>query len=181
MSRIAIPALDDAPAASKPVLEAIHKQLGLVPNLYRLVASSPAALSGLTGLSAALARTLDVKTRERLAIATAQVNGCDYCLSAHTYLGLNLAKLSPDEIALNRKGASSDAKADAAVRFGAKVAETRGKVSAADIAAVRLAGFTEAQVIEIVAVVAENFLTNLINNVAETDIDFPTVLTSQAA
>ena len=119
MSRISIPTLDDAPAASRPILEAVNGQLGLVPNLFRLVALSPAALAGMTGLSGALSKALDVKTRERLAIATAQVNGCDYCLSAHTYLGLNLARLSPEEIALNRNGASSDAKADAAVRFGA--------------------------------------------------------------
>lgn len=181
MSRIAIPTRDEAPAASQPILDAVNAQLGVVPNLFRLVALSPAALTGLTSLSGALAKTLDVKTRERLAIATAQVNGCDYCLSAHTYLGLNLAKLSPEEVDLNRKGASSDAKADAAVRFGARVAEARGKVAAADLDAVRSAGFTDAQVIEIVAVVAENFLTNLINNVAQTDIDFPVSLTAQAA
>ena len=130
MSRISIPTLDDAPAASRPILEAVNGQLGLVPNLFRLVALSPAALAGMTGLSGALSKALDVKTRERLAIATAQVNGCDYCLSAHTYLGLNLARLSPEEIALNRNGASSDAKADAAVRFGATVAQTRGRISA---------------------------------------------------
>lgn len=135
----------------------------------------------MTGLSGALAKTLDVKTRERIAIATAQVNGCDYCLSAHSYLGLNLARMSSEEIALNRKGASGDPKADAAVRFATKVAQTRGKVSAEDIAAVKGAGFSEAQVVDIVSVVAENFLTNLINNVAETDIDFPVVLTAQAA
>ena len=135
----------------------------------------------MTNLSGALAKALDVKTRERLAIATAQVNGCDYCLSAHTYLGLNLARLSAEEIAMNRNGASSDAKADAAVRFGAKVAQTRGKIADADLDAVRQAGFTDAQVIEIVAVVAENFLTNLINNVADTDIDFPVSPTAKAA
>ena len=181
MSRISIPTLDDAPSASRPILDAVNAQLGVTPNLVRLVALSPAALAGMTGLSGALAKALDVKTRERLAIATAQVNGCDYCLSAHTYLGLNLARLSPEEIALNRQGASSDAKADAAVRFGAKVAQTRGKITTADLDAVRQAGFTDAQVIEIVAVVAENVLTNLINNVADTDIDFPVSLTAQAA
>ena len=181
MSRISIPTLDDAQSASRPILDAVNAQLGVTPNLFRLVALSPAALAGMTGLSGALAKALDVKTRERLAIATAQVNGCDYCLSAHTYLGLNLARLSPEEIALNRQGASSDAKADAAVRFGAKVAQTRGKITTADLDAVRQAGFTDAQVIEIVAVVAENVLTNLINNVADTDIDFPVSLTAQAA
>ena len=181
MTRISIPTREDAPAASHPILEAVNGQLGVVPNLFRLVALSPAALAGMTSLSGALAKALDVKTRERLAIATAQVNGCDYCLSAHTYLGLNLARLSAEEIALNRNGGSSDAKADAAVRFGAKVAQTRGKIAAADLDAVRQAGFTDAQVIEIVAIVGENFLTNLINNVADTDIDFPVSLTAKAA
>lgn len=181
MSRIAIPTREAAPTASQPILDAVNKQLGVVPRLFRLVSISPAALAGMTSLSGALTRALDVKTRERIALAVAQVNGCDYCLSAHTYLGLNLAKISPEEIALNRKGKSSDSKADAAVRFAARVAETRGKVTDVDIAAVKSAGFTEAQVIEIVAIVAENFLTNLINNVAETDIDFPVVLAAEAA
>ncbi len=181
MSRISVPALESTPAASQPILEAVNKQLGVVPNLFRLAALSPAALTGMTGLSGALGKALDVKTRERIAIATAQVNGCDYCLSAHAYLAANLAKLSPAEIEANRKGASTDEKADAAVRFAARVAQTRGKVSDADLAAVKLAGFSEAQIVEIVTVVAENFLTNLLNNVAETDIDFPVIHTAQAA
>lgn len=181
MSRLAIPSRDAAPTDSQPILDAVNKQLGVVPNLFRLVSISPAALAGMTSFSGALGKTLDVKTRERIAIATAQVNGCDYCLSAHTYLGLNLAKISPEEVALNRKGASGDPKADAAVRFATKVAQNRGKVSDADIGAVKLAGFSEAQIVEIVAVVAENFLTNLLNNVAETDIDFPVVRAAEAA
>lgn len=181
MSRIAIPAREDALDATRPLLDAVEKQLGVVPNLFRLVGLSPAALTGMLGLSGALARTLDVKTRERIALAVAQVNGCDYCLSAHTYLGLNLAKIDGAEIALNRAGASSDPRAHAAVRFAARVAELRGKVPDADLEAVKAAGFTDAQIIEIVALVAENVLTNFVNNVAETDIDFPVVRTALAA
>jgi uncharacterized peroxidase-related enzyme len=181
MSRIAIPSRDNAPSASQPILDAVNKQLGVVPNLFRLVALSPAALTGMTSLSGALTKALDVKTRERIALAVAQVNGCDYCLSAHTYLGLNLAKIGPDEIALNRKGASSDPKADAAVRFAAKVAENRGRVSDGDLAAVRAGGFTDAQIVEIVAVVVENVFTNFINIVADTDIDFPVVRAVEVA
>lgn len=181
MSRLAIPAREDAPAAAQPLLDAVEKQLGVVPNLFRLVATSPATLEGYLGLNAALGRTLDAKTRERIAIAVAQANGCDYCLSAHTYLGLNLAKIDEAEIALNRAGHSGDAKADAAIVFARQVLAARGEVSEADIAAVRLVGFSEAQVIEIVASVALNVLTNYINNVAETDIDFPVVLAAQAA
>jgi uncharacterized peroxidase-related enzyme len=181
MSRLTIPAREDAPAKSQPLLDAIEKQLGVVPNLFRLVGTSPAALQGYLGLNGALGHTLDAKTRERIALAIAQANGCDYCLSAHTYLGLNLAKIDEIEIALNRAGHSGDAKADAAILFARKVLGTRGRVSDADIAAVRLAGFSEAQVIEIVANVALNVLTNYINNVAETDIDFPVVRAAEAA
>ncbi|MFG1304778.1 carboxymuconolactone decarboxylase family protein [Xanthobacter autotrophicus] len=181
MSRLAIPARDDVPDASKPILDVVHQQLGVVPNLFRLIAESPAALEGFAANTSALGRTLDVRTREAIALAVAQVNGCDYCLSAHTYLGLNLTKLSPEEIALNRKGASCDPKADAAVRFAAKVARERGHVSDGDITAVRDAGFGAGQIVEIVALVALNVFTNFLNEVAKTDIDFPVVSAAEAA
>jgi uncharacterized peroxidase-related enzyme len=181
MSRLVIPARDDVPAASAPLLDGVEKQLGVVPNMYKMVSQSPAALGALLSFGGALTKALDVRTRERIAVAVAQVNGCDYCLSAHTYIGVNLAKLDGAEVALNRKGASSDPKADAAVRFAAKVAQARGKVGDDDIAAVRAAGYTDAQVVEIVSVVAENFLTNLLNNVAQTEVDFPVVQAAEAA
>ncbi len=181
MPRIAIPARESLPQASQPLLDAVERQLGVVPNLFRLVALSPAALQGFLGLNGALGKALDAKTRERIALAVAQINGCDYCLSAHSYLGLNLAKIDDAEIALNRQGASSDAKANAAVAFAAKIAKTRGRITDADLAAVREAGFIEAQIVEIVAVVAENVFTNFVNIVAETEIDFPIVRASNAA
>ncbi|MGB6446520.1 MAG: hypothetical protein WBF47_15260 [Xanthobacteraceae bacterium] len=110
-----------------------------------------------------------------------RVTGCDYCLSAHTYIGTKLAKITPEDAALNRKGTSTDAKAAAAVAFAAKVAELRGQVSNDDIAAVKAAGYSEAQIVEIVAIVAENVMTNYLNNVADTDMDFPVVQTAIAA
>jgi len=183
MSRLTIPARDEAPAESQPLLDGVFKKLGVVPNLFRIFAQSPAALGGLLGLVGANSKMLDVKTRERIAIAVAQVNGCDYCLSAHTYIGTKLAKITPEDAALNRRGASTDAKAAAAVGFAAKVAKLRGQVSNDDIAAVKTAGYSEAQVVEIVAIVAENVMTNYLNNVADTDIDidFPVVQTAAAA
>jgi uncharacterized peroxidase-related enzyme len=181
MSRLTIPVLDDVPLASKPILEAVHEQLGVVPNLFRLIATSPGALEGFAANSGALAKTLDVRTRERIALAVAQVNGCDYCLSAHSYLALNLAKLSPEEVALNRKGESADPKADAAVRFATKVVRERGHLTEADLEAVRAAGFSDGQIVEIIAVVAENCFTNFLNEVVKTDIDFPVVRAAEAA
>jgi AhpD family alkylhydroperoxidase len=134
MPRIATPAsIEAAPAASQPMLHAVEEQLGVVPNLFRLVSNSPAALEGYLSLSGALARgRLPAPTRERIALAVAEINGCSYCLSAHTYLGKNLAKLDDAEMVANRGGGSNDPKAAAAVRFGAKVARDRGRIGDED-------------------------------------------------
>lgn len=181
MSRIAIPSRDDAPAASQPMLDAVGAQLGVIPNMFRLIGTSPAALEGFLGLNGALGKALDLKTRERIALAVAQINGCDYCLSAHSYLGLNLAKIDEAEIALNRRGQSGDAKAAAAVAFAHAVASLKGKVTDADVAAVRLAGYSDAHIVEIIALVAVNLFTNYVNNALHTDIDFPVVSAAEAA
>ncbi len=183
MSRIPTPAtIEDAPLASRPMLEAVKKQLGVAPNLFLMVANSPAALQGYVGLMGALAKgALPAATRERIALAVAEINGCSYCLSAHSYLGKNLAKLDDAEIAANRAGASNDPKADAAVRFAAKVTRQRGHIADDDLRAVRLAGYDDAQIIEIVQHVALNTWTNYVNEVAKTDIDFPVVEAAQRA
>ena len=177
MSRIPTPAtVADAPAKSQPLLQAVNAQLGVVPNMFRLISTSPQALEGYLGMSGALGKgALPAATRERIALAVAEVNGCDYCLSAHTYLGRNLAKLDDAEITANRNGASNDPKADAAVRFAAQVARARGHVGAAELEAVRVTGYTDAQVIEIVQHVALNTWTNYVNEVFQTEIDFPVV------
>jgi len=176
MTRIAIPAADQTPSASLPLLDAVHKQLGVVPNLMKVVGNSPAALEGYLNLNGALAKgTIGAKTGERIALAVAELNGCSYCLSAHSYLACNLAKLDATEIDANRHGSSGDPKAAAAVRFATQIASARGHVSDADVAAVKAAGFTNAEVIEIVLHVALNTLTNYVNEVAKTEIDFPVV------
>jgi uncharacterized peroxidase-related enzyme len=175
MSRIPTPAtIEAAPAASRPLLQAVKKQLGRAPNLFRLVANSPAALEGYVSLSAALGKgELPAATRERIALAVAGINGCDYCLAAHSYLGRHVARLDDAEITANRDGSSNDVKADAAVKFATKVTQLRGHVTGEDFAAVKAAGYTDAQIIEIVQHVALNTWTNYINTVGETEIDFP--------
>ncbi len=183
MSRIAILAdIQAAPAATHAKLQAVQQQLGTVPNLFRLIANSPAALEGYLGLSGALAKgRLPAATRERLALAISQFNGCGYCLAAHSFLGSHHAKLDDVEIATNRHGHSADTKADAALRFALAVAAQRGHVADADLTEVRAAGYDDAQIIEIVLHVALNVLTNYVNEVAATDIDFPVAAQLQAA
>ncbi len=183
MSRINIPAtVDTAPAAAQPLLAGVKAKLGSVPNLFRLLAVSPAALEGYLGLSGALGKgSLDVRTRERIALAVAEFNGCGYCTSAHAFIGKNMAGLTDAEIAANRNGSSTDDRAAAAVRFAVRVVEARGQVSDADVASIRLAGYSDAEVVEIVLHVALNTLTNYVNEVAETTIDFPAVKARDAA
>jgi len=182
MSRIPTPAsIEAAPPASRPLLEGVKKQLGLVPNMFRLISNSPAALESYLALFGALSKgTLPAPTRERIALAVAEINGCTYCLSAHTYLGKTMAKLEDSEIAANRNGTSHDAKADAAVRFAVKVVRAHGHVGEEDLATVKAAGYDDAQVIEIILHVALNTWTNYLNEVAKTDVDFPLVTVAKA-
>lgn len=183
MSRIPTPAtIADAPAAAQPLLEAVKGMLGSVPNMFRLISNSPAALEGYLGLNGGLAKgALTAPTRERIALAVANYNGCDYCNSAHTYLAKNLAKLDDAEIAANRAGTSTDAKAKAAVDFAVKVSQGRGRVDAAAVEAVKAAGYSDGEVVEIVAHVALNVLTNYINEALGTEVDFPVIEASRAA
>ncbi|HEY1721233.1 MAG TPA: peroxidase-related enzyme [Magnetospirillaceae bacterium] len=183
MSRIPTPnSIEDAPAASQPLLEGVKKQMGMVPNLFRVIANSPAALQAYLGAAGALTKgALPPATRERIALAMAELNGCQYCLSAHTMFAKSRAKLDDAEITANRSGGSNDPHAEAAVRFAVQVAQARGHVSEADIRAVKDAGYDDAQIVEIIVHVAMNTLTNYVNEALKTDIDFPLVSLRQAA
>jgi uncharacterized peroxidase-related enzyme len=175
MSRIAIPGPDESPAESQAILDNVYKTLGFLPNHYRLMSISPHALGGWAGLMGPVSKTLDLKTREGMALAVSEANGCDYCLAAHSYVSTKLAKIPSEEIALNRQGQSSDPKRRAAVAFAKALIETRGKVSDAQFAAVKDAGWTDANLVEMIALTAQFLLTNFMNNAVQTPIDFPEV------
>jgi uncharacterized peroxidase-related enzyme len=183
MARIAIPTIEEAPAKSQPILEGYVKVLGLVPNFFALISRSPDALKVVADTQAALGKSLGHQTRERIHIMTAEVNGCDYCLSAHTCLGGKLGGLTKEDMELNRQGHSTDPKADAALQFAYKVAQSRGHIEDADVEAVRSAGYTDAQIVDLVAETAFSFMTNLFNNTFKTDIDsaFPVLRTKKTA
>jgi uncharacterized peroxidase-related enzyme len=173
MSRFTIPSRDAAPVGSQPTLDAVGQQLGFIPNIHRLMSISPAVLTGFVGLQESLSKTLDLNIRDAIALAVSEVNGCSYCLASHSYVAGTFAKIPREEIALNRQGESNDAKTGAAARFAAKLVEVRGRVSDADLGAVRQAGFTDPQILEIVALSTQYLMTNFMNNVAGTEIDFP--------
>jgi len=175
MTRTALPTPDQVPADSKPTLDAFTRNIGFTPNMMAAFAQSPIAFNAWAALLGALSKSLDVKTRDSIGLAVSEVNGCNYCLTVHSFTAEHMARLLIEEIILARKGQATDPKRDAAVGFARKVIGTRGHVSDADLKAVRDAGYTEANVIEIVALVAMYTLTNFFNNVFDPEKDFPAV------
>ena len=182
MARIDIPSTEQTPAASAPLLQMVNKRLGRIPNLMKVVSSSAVALQGYLQLSEVLEKgSLSKATAERIALAVAEINGCNYCLSAHSYLATHVANLADSEIEANRRGTSTDQRAAAAVSLAVKIVNSRGHISDADLTEIKAAGYDSAEIIEIVLHVALNTLTNYVNNVALTDIDFPEVSTLRQA
>lgn len=181
MSRLNAIEPSAATGKAKELLDAVKAKLGLVPNMTKVMANSPAVLEGYLGLSGALGGgLLDAKTREQLALITAQSNRCDYCLSAHTAIG-KMVGLKPEEIAESRLGHGSSQRATAALTFATKVLDHRGAISEDDIADVRAAGFSDGEIAEIIAHVALNVLTNYFNIATDVEIDFPKVSFAEAA
>lgn len=178
MSRINPNTTPDAKTAE--MLDGVKKQLGSVPNIFATLAHSPAALGFYLQGSATLGGTaLSARLREQLALTVAGANACDYCASAHTVFG-RMRKIDDAELARNLAGRSDDAKTQAALTFARRIIDTRGHVADADLAALRDAGYSDAEAIEIVAVTALNIFTNYFNSIAGTEVDFPRVTTAAA-
>jgi len=166
---------EQVPADSKATLDSFTKNIGFTPNMMATFAQSPIAFNAWAGLLGSLSKALDVKTRDSIGLAVSEVNGCNYCLTVHSFTAQHMARLPNDDIILARKGHATDPKRDAAVQFARKVVLSRGQVSDADLNAVRDAGYTDANAMEIVALVAMYSLTNFINNVFDPEKDFPAV------
>lgn len=180
MSRLTQISDADASPEAAGLFTAIKSKVGAVPNLYRVMANEPAVLAAALGFNEALGKgSFDQKTREAIALAVAGENKCDYCASAHSAISKSL-KVDVAEIAARLHGKSADPKLGAILAFAVKVVDKRGLVSDADIAAAKEAGLTQGEIVETVAVTVANILTNYINHVAETEIDFPVVRTQAA-
>lgn len=164
-----------ASPAAAALLERTQSQLGRVPNLYRAMANSPAALEGYLSFRGALvAGVLDTKMRERLALLVAEVNECGYCVSAHMFRGSKIG-LGENELKSARKGVSEDPKIDRGMKFARRVMEAKGDISDAELDAARQAGWTDDELSEIVAHVALNVFSNYFNHLAKPELDFPPV------
>lgn len=181
MSRIPLVDRRTTTADRQQTLDAIHAAFGATPAMFRAVANSAAALNSLWGSFAALgAGVIAPALGEQIAVAVADRNGCHYCLAAHTALGRK-AGLGADELAAAQRGESGDAKTRAALQFTLKLVDERGQIAGADIAAVRDAGFSDEEIVEILAHVALNLFTNYVNIAFDVPVDFPAVQLRRAA
>ncbi|MBX7221963.1 MAG: carboxymuconolactone decarboxylase family protein [Blastocatellia bacterium] len=160
---------------AKNLLDAVKTKLGIVPNMMRTMAHGPAALEGYLNFSGALATgTLSPKVREQIALAVAEANYCEYCLSAHTAIG-KMVGLTDTEILSSRTATVVDPKTQAILKLAFAIVRNRGEVSQAEIEAVRQNGVTNEEITEVIANVALNIFTNYFNHIARTEVDFPKV------
>lgn len=181
MPRLNIVDPNTATGNTKQLLDGIQAKVGMTPNVYRIVANSPATLDGLLQFGNAIAGgSLSPKLREQIALAVGEANGCDYCLAAHSAIGKSLG-LSSDAILDSRRGSATDAKTSAALEFAQALVKKRGFVTDEDLQEVRDAGYDDGAIVEIFASVVLNIFTNYFNHVAETPLDFPQAAVLTAA
>lgn len=165
----------NTPEASKPTLAALKAQFGSVPKMFATFAHSPAALEAVAGYFGAMGKaSLPGRTQEAIAIAVAEENHCTYCLSAHTALG-KLQGVSADELAGFRTGRAANPREQAMLDLALAIVRTRGAGASAQVDAARKAGLTDAELVEVITATAQNLLTNYLNVVAGTEVDFPKV------
>lgn len=170
-----LPQLDPAQASGKArqLFDGVQAWLGSVPNLFLVLGHSSAAFEGYLNFSGALAGgVLDAKVREQIALTVAEINDCAYCRSAHTFLG-GQAGLSEREMLDARKVTATDARIAAILNLARSIVVARGDLSEGEFKAARAAKLTDAEIVETVANVALNILTNYVNHVAQTVVDFP--------
>ncbi|MFE4468090.1 carboxymuconolactone decarboxylase family protein [Leifsonia sp. NPDC056824] len=173
MSRLTAPQPEEIPDGAQSILDTIQNQFGFAPGMFTTIAANPAVLEIVMTLQRSIGRLLDAKTRHTIALAVSRSNGCDYCQALHSFVSSELGGMTSDDIELALAGSSTDPRRAAVARFVQRVAETRGQVGDADIAAIRGAGYTDAEILAIVTITVVFLLTNFINNVNQTVVDVP--------
>jgi len=172
---------EDTSGAHKALFDEIKGTFGVIPNMFKVIGNSSAALESMWTSFGALGKgKLGAKLGEQIAVLVADMNHCGYCLSAHTLLGKK-AGASEEEMSEAQAGRSSHPKTQAALNFAAALVRERGQISKSDIEDVRKAGFSDEEIAEILAHVALNIFTNYTNEAFNVEIDFPKINLRQAA
>ena len=166
-----VPTRADVSANNQVLFDSLQKGLGFVPNLYAYFAKNETALGDYLTLQNRKS-TLRGKEREIINLVTSQINGCRYCQSAHTVLG-KMNGFTDEQVLEIRKGtATFDSKLDALAKFTASAVENRGRASEASKAAFFAAGYTEANMIDVIIIVGDKIISNYLHNLTGFEIDF---------
>lgn len=172
MTRFTLHTPETAPAPAGEALAGIRKAWGFIPNLHATLAEAPTVLEGYDALfSLAGKGTLSPAEQQVVFIAASRINECEYCVSGHSVLAAH-AKLDAQAIAALREGGViADARLQALHAFAAAVVERRGHLAEAEVEAFLGAGFTRAQVLEVVLIVAAKTISNYANHLTHTPLD----------
>lgn len=172
-SRIPPTSIETAPEATRPILQELKKAIGMVPNLYATIGHSPVALQGVLAFGKTLGGgKLSGRELELISLHVAQLNGCGYCVSAHTALAAR-AGIAAEEALAARAGQGHSAREAAILSLARRVVRTGGAGAGTEVALAREAGLTDGELIEVLAQVALNAFTNAVGIVAGLAIDFP--------
>ena len=172
MSILSIHSPETAPEASRPFLEATKKRFGFSPNIAGALAESPAALEGYLTLARLFAGTsFSPVERQIVLIAASVVNGCAYCVAAHSTMAAG-ERVAEDVIAALRDGEPiADARLEALRRFVEILVEKRGWASDREVQSFIAAGFSRRQVVEVLLGITQKTLSNYVNHLADTPLD----------
>ncbi|MEN0045580.1 MAG: carboxymuconolactone decarboxylase family protein [Bacteroidota bacterium] len=172
MRNFAVPTRDQVSEGNQAIFDNLKGSLGFVPNLYATFAYNDTALGDYLTFQNRKS-TLKAKEREVINLVVSQVNDCSYCQSAHTVLG-KMNGFTDDQILEIRGGSASfDAKLDALAQFVQNITINRGKPSAAVVDVLFEAGYTEANLVDILVVIGDKMVSNFIHGVTNVPIDFP--------
>lgn len=172
MNTFVVHSHETSPEGSRPLIAAAKAKFGFVPNLIGMLAESPAAAGGYLGIGDQFDQSsFSPVERQVVLLAVSFENSCDYCMAAHSVVaGMSHVPAAAIE-ALRTGAALPDARLDALATFTRAVVRERGRVPDAAVATFLAAGFTRAQVLEVVLGVAMKTLSNYANHIARTPLD----------
>jgi AhpD family alkylhydroperoxidase len=173
MKPLEVHTLESAPAGSKPTLEKEKGAFGTVTNLTGILAESPAVVEGVSALFGLLLQhgSLSPIEKQVVALAAARENACHYCVAAHSTLAV-AAKMDPVELRALREGQPlSNSKLETLRQFTLTLMKKQGWPSTEDLNSFYAAGFTRAQLLEVIAWIGLKVITNYTNHIAQTPVD----------
>lgn len=168
---------ETADTIAQPILTKLQEKFGRLPNFFGALGIDGVSLTSFLALQEILNAQTKFTAREQelLALAVANVNGCHYCVSAHTFTAKRMAGLTEDECTKAQKGEGNDPRERMLMTLAINIVKNHGKLEEDLLEEAKLLGFTESDIVQITLLTALNSFTNWLNNIVDPEIDFPKV------